>query len=90
MRTREQIDADIEALHAAQDRYNRRTVNKGGPMQQEAHWRRYCADLDALRAERDALVEDEDDEVDYDPPDACGLCGMRRAEPGHTACSTCA
>lgn len=46
---------------------------------------------DAAASVRYAELYDDTEEDDEGPPDdACGLCMMRRAAPGMTACSTCA
>jgi hypothetical protein len=48
----------------------------------------------AVRQVENGSAEKHFDEVRRQWPDngddACGLCGVRRAAPGHTACSTCA
>jgi hypothetical protein len=49
-------------------------------------------DLCKRRVMQLALPEAPNDasELDAPPDNLCGLCGMRRAAPGMTACSTCA
>lgn len=47
-------------------------------------------EIEALQSALDeALTRWPDVERDTDP-ELCGLCGMRRPAPGHTACSSCA